>query len=187
MYCSNLSAAIRSKFFPSESSMQSGRKDAGSSGGFFPFGRRTSRCCFHRVGNTPCCRQASYMLINMSGLAAIALLSAMLGIPLGPGALPFCNLVQAFVSSSMVTPGISTSPSSGWNSWSSGFSGNRCTTILCSMSEQVGVVEGRLLILCMTVLYGLPHGSWSTSAQSSFQHSRLLELMAFRRRRLFSS
>uniref|UniRef100_A0ABD2WDK3 Uncharacterized protein n=1 Tax=Trichogramma kaykai TaxID=54128 RepID=A0ABD2WDK3_9HYME len=77
---------ILSRILPAVSSMHSGRYEDGSSGGLPGFGSRTSLWRFQLDGKTPVSRHVGYTSKKMSGHAAIASLSAMLGTPSGPGA-----------------------------------------------------------------------------------------------------
>ncbi|CAB0043188.1 unnamed protein product [Trichogramma brassicae] len=75
---------IFSRILPVVSSIHSGRYKDGSSGGLPGFGIRTSLWRFQPDGNTPVSRHVMYTRRKMSGRAAIADLSAELGMILDP-------------------------------------------------------------------------------------------------------
>ncbi|CAB0039114.1 unnamed protein product [Trichogramma brassicae] len=77
---------ILSRILPAVSNIHSGRYEDGSSGGSPVCGSRTSLWRFQRDGKTPVSRHVVYTRMKMSGRAAIAILSAELGMPSGPGA-----------------------------------------------------------------------------------------------------
>ncbi|CAB0038267.1 unnamed protein product [Trichogramma brassicae] len=82
---SSRSHMILSRILPAVSNIHSGRYEDGSSGGLPGFGSRTSLWRFQPDGKTPVSRHIVYTRKKMSGHAAIAILSAELGMPSGPG------------------------------------------------------------------------------------------------------
>ncbi|CAB0037476.1 unnamed protein product [Trichogramma brassicae] len=83
---SSRSHMILSRILPAVSNIHSGRYEDGSSGGLPGFGSRTSLWRFQPDGKTPVSRHIVYTRKKMSGRVAIAILSAELGMPSGPGA-----------------------------------------------------------------------------------------------------
>ncbi len=74
------------KIFPTVSSMQSGRNEAGFPTGLPGFCNNTSQATFHRVGNIPLFNNRLNTASSIPELARCTMVHTMFGIPSGPGA-----------------------------------------------------------------------------------------------------
>lgn len=156
-----------SRSFPMTSSIDSGRYVLGFSKGWSFFLKRTSRARFHDAGKTPCRRHRLNTFTINSDRVLASNFTASPGIQSGPRAL-FPGMPWAsFLTSVMVTG-------------STGLSCGHSQRVLCacvgnSPSMMPSILPGVLILgigrltpsLDITILYGFPHGSWSTSVRGS--------------------